>query len=127
MAPPVINFYSKITNNQSLLKEMDKYYRQSYELLYDKEQHLFSRDIRFLWRGVPTDIKEANGQKIFWSRGNGWVFAGLALILSDMPKDYPNRFFYEQLYMDMASMIMVKLVAAGFILLHLHGVLIMVY
>lgn len=105
MAPPVINFYSKITNDQSLLKEMDKYYRQSYELLYDKEQHLFSRDIRFLWRGEPTDIKEANGQKIFWSRGNGWVFAGLALILSDMPKDYPNRFFYEQLYMHMASRI----------------------
>jgi rhamnogalacturonyl hydrolase YesR len=105
MAPTVITSYAKITKNNSILNEMDKYYLQSYELLYDKQQHLFSRDMRFLWKGNPSDIKEPNGQKVFWSRGNGWVLAGLALILNDLPNEYPNRTFYEKLYLQMAEKI----------------------
>lgn len=105
MAPPVITLYSKLSKNESLLKEMDKYYKQCYDLLYDKEQHLFSRDMRFLLKGTASDIKEPNGKKVFWSRGNGWVLAGLALILTDMPKNYPNRFFYENLFIEMSSVI----------------------
>ena len=105
MAPPVITSYSKQVQDESLLKEMNKYYMQAFELLYDKEEHLFSRDTRFLWTGKATDIKEKNGKKVFWSRGNGWVLAGLALILSDMPKNYSNRFFYENLFKEMAQRI----------------------
>ncbi len=43
-----------------------------------------------------------NGTKIFWSRGNGWVIAGLARLLEDMPKDYENRARFEQQYLEMA-------------------------
>ncbi len=103
MVPPVLTEYSKIKNDLSYLKEMDKYYLETYNLLYDKEEHLFARDGRFLWTGKDTDKKEANGNKIFWSRGNGWVLAGLALVLNDMPKDYENREFYETLFKDMAA------------------------
>jgi unsaturated rhamnogalacturonyl hydrolase len=102
MAPPVITVYAKLVKDESYLKEMDKYYAQAYNLLYDKKEHLFSRDARFLWTGKPDDIKEKNGSKVFWSRGNGWVLAGLALILNDMPKEYVNRPFYEQLFKEMA-------------------------
>lgn len=105
MAPPVITAYSRSIKDASLLEEMDKYYAQCHELLYDKEQHLFSRDMRFLWKGNASDIKEANGKKVFWSRGNGWVLAGLALILTDLPKDHPKRPFYENLFREMASTI----------------------
>ncbi|MFN5479146.1 MAG: glycoside hydrolase family 105 protein [Chitinophagaceae bacterium] len=105
MAPPVITVYANQLKNDSLLSAMDVYYRQSYDLLYDKKNNLFSRDIRFIWKGDSTDLKEPNGRKIFWSRGNGWVLAGLALILSDLPKEYPNRFFYEDLYLKMAHRI----------------------
>jgi unsaturated rhamnogalacturonyl hydrolase len=31
------------------------------------------------------------------------VFGGLALLLTDMPKDYPNRPFYENLFKEMAQ------------------------
>jgi rhamnogalacturonyl hydrolase YesR len=106
MAPTVITSFAKLTNDDSLLKEMDKYYKQTYELLYDKEQHLFSRDARFLLKGSSTDIKEPNGKKVFWSRGNGWVLAGLALMLTDLPKEYPQRPFYEKLYKEMAETIL---------------------
>jgi hypothetical protein len=105
MAPPVITRYAKQMNDESFLKEMDKYYLESYELLYDKKQHLFSRDSRFLWKGIDSDIKEKNGNKVFWSRGNGWVIAGLALVLNDLPKNYPNRIFYEKLFLEMSERI----------------------
>jgi rhamnogalacturonyl hydrolase YesR len=105
MAPPVIINYSKQMNDPSYLKEMDKYYAETYELLYDKKAHLFSRDARFLLTGKANDIKEKNGEKVFWSRGNGWVLAGLALMLTDLPKDYPTRKFYENLFIEMAEKI----------------------
>ena len=54
-------------------------------------------------RGLRRIKKEANGKKIFWSRGNGWVLGGLALLLEDMPKDYKHRSFYEELFQDYGS------------------------
>ena len=50
-------------------------------------------------------MHEANGQKVFWSRGNGWVLAGLALVLQRMPADYPDRAKYEKQFKDMAARI----------------------
>ena len=113
MAPPVIINYSKQMKDPSYLKEMDKYYAEAYELLYDKKAHLFSRDARFLLTGKPNDIKEKNGEKVFWSRGNGWVLAGLALMLTDLPKDYPTRKFYENLFIEMAEQIKILQPADG--------------
>ena len=105
MAPPVLTVYSKLTNDKSYLDKMHELYLETYELLYDKEEHLFARDIRFLWKGNEKDLKEENGKKIFWSRGNGWVIGGLALILEDMPEDYEHRDFYLNLYKEMAAKI----------------------
>ena len=106
MAPPVLNLYAKQTNQPKYLDEMHKFYMQKYNQLYDKEERLFARDMRFVWKGTDKDQKEPNGKKIFWSRGNGWVIAGLALILDDMPKDYEHRAFYENLYKEMSARIL---------------------
>lgn len=106
MAPPVLNLYAKHTNQPKYLNEMHKFYMQTYNQLYDKEERLFARDMRFVWKGDKNDSKEPNGKKVFWSRGNGWVFAGLALILEDMPQDYEHRPFYENLFKNMASRIL---------------------
>ena len=67
------------------------------DLLYDPQEHLYSRDASFL------DKHEANGKKIFWSRGNGWVMAGLARVLEAMPEDYPSRAKYVEQFRQMAS------------------------
>ncbi|SFD27264.1 glycoside hydrolase family 88/105 protein [Algibacter pectinivorans] len=106
MAPPVLNLYAKHTNQPKYLDEMHKFYMQTYNQLYDEEEQLFARDMRFVWTGSDKDSKEPNGKKVFWSRGNGWVIAGLALILDDMPTDYEHRPFYEKLYKEMASKIL---------------------
>jgi rhamnogalacturonyl hydrolase YesR len=103
MAPPVLTKLSKLNNDVSLLDNMYKNYKATYDLLYDKEEYLFARDDRFVWTGASTDKKEKNGKKIFWSRGNGWVLGGLALVLEDMPKDYIHRPFFLSLYKDMAA------------------------
>jgi len=106
MAPPVLNLYAKHTKQPKYLDEMHKFYMETYNQLYDKEERLFARDMRFVWQGNDKDTKEPNGKKVFWSRGNGWVFAGLALILDDMPTDYEHRPFYENLYKEMADKIL---------------------
>jgi unsaturated rhamnogalacturonyl hydrolase len=67
--------------------------------LYDPAEHLYFRDDRFF------TMHEANGQKVFWSRGNGWVLAGLAFVLERMPADYPDRAKYEKQFKDMADRI----------------------
>ena len=43
------------------------------------------------------------GHKIFWSRGNGWVVAGLARVLTFMPRDYPTRPRYEGMFREMSA------------------------
>ena len=99
MAPPVYVKLANITDDDSYLAFMDKEYKATYDFLYDKEEHLFYRDHRFF----PELKREANGQKIFWGRGNGWVMGGLVSILRDLPHDSPYRSFYEKLFVEMAE------------------------
>lgn len=105
MAPPVITKYAVMKNELQHLDEMHKYYMESYNLLYDQEERLFYRDNRFV-PSNPTAMKESNGKKVFWSRGNGWVLAGLALMLEDMPKNYKHRPFYEDLFKTMSKRVL---------------------
>lgn len=105
MTPPVLVAYAKLNNDQVYLDEMHKYYMETYNLLFDKEEKLFARDLGYVWTGDSMDVKEANGNKVFWSRGNGWVLGGLALVLDNMPADYEHRPFYENLFKTMAARI----------------------
>jgi rhamnogalacturonyl hydrolase YesR len=91
--------------NDVYLKKSDEYFMECYNLLYNKEEHLFARDLNYVVKNDGKDRLEANGKKIFWSRGNGWVMGGLVRILKELPKNYPARPFYEQLYREMAEKI----------------------
>lgn len=53
--------------------------------LYDPAERLYFRDSRFF------DHRDEQTRKIFWSRSNGWVFAGLAQILETLPARDPDR------------------------------------
>jgi unsaturated rhamnogalacturonyl hydrolase len=105
MAPPLLTKYGVMKNDMKYLDEMHKYYMESYKLLFDKDENLFFRDNRFVNEN-PNVQREKNGKKVFWSRGNGWVIAGLALLLEDMPKNYQHRPFYEDLYKKMSKRIL---------------------
>jgi rhamnogalacturonyl hydrolase YesR len=67
------------------------------DFLYDRVEKLFFRDSRFFER------RDAQGRKQFWSRGNGWVFAGIANLLEVLPRNHPDRTRLENLFRDMAG------------------------
>ncbi|MDR2982152.1 MAG: glycoside hydrolase family 88 protein [Puniceicoccales bacterium] len=97
MAPPTMARLSVVTGDQRYLDYMNNRWWHTTDHLYDKEESLYYRDDRFVGK------KEANGKKVFWSRGNGWVLAGIARVLQYMPADYPERPRYEKLFKDMAA------------------------
>lgn len=97
MAPPVWARLAKVTGEERYLDFMDQEYHNTYDLLWDEEEDLFFRDSTFF------EKREANGEKIFWARGNGWVFGGLALMIPDLPEDWEGRQFYVELYKKMAA------------------------
>ena len=97
MSPPVFVKLAAYTGDRRYLEFMDREYKLTCDYLFDREEGLFFRDSRYFT--VPA----ANGKKMFWSRGNGWVIAGLPLILQDMPADWPSRPFYEDLLKRLAA------------------------
>jgi rhamnogalacturonyl hydrolase YesR len=99
MAPPVLAKLSKVTGERKYLDFMDHEWWITSDLLYSPENSLFFRDKSYF------DAHEANGNSVFWSRGNGWVFAGLARVLAEMPADYPSRPRYVAQFQQMAQKI----------------------
>jgi unsaturated rhamnogalacturonyl hydrolase len=99
MAPPVLARMSLASGDRKYLDYMDKEWWETSASLYDPAEHLFYRDSRYFTQ------KQANGQKLFWGRGNGWVMGAFAKVLSVMPKDYPDRAKYIAQYKQMAERI----------------------
>jgi rhamnogalacturonyl hydrolase YesR len=96
MAPPTLALLARATGDERYLKFLDSEFRATYQALFDPQEKLFYRDSRFIDRRTP------NGQKIFWSRGNAWVYAGLALMLDVLPADYATRHFYLDVFRQMS-------------------------
>lgn len=99
MAPPGWIALSRVTQDPRYLAYADKEYRAATALLFDTDQSLFYRDSSFKGR------IGADGRKLFWSRGNGWAYAGLARILAALPMDAPAAPFYRDLFLRMSRKI----------------------
>jgi rhamnogalacturonyl hydrolase YesR len=99
MAPTVWIKMAKETGNKKYLKFMYNEYKATTDYLFDEEEGLYFRDSRYF------DKKEANGAKMFWGRGNGWVFGGLPIILKELPEDYKKKDYFETIYLKMAHKI----------------------
>jgi len=65
--------------------------------LFDATQGLWYRDCTFV------GVKDANGQPIFWSRGNGWVIAAMAQVVQTLPTTDPRRAKYVSMLQAMAA------------------------
>lgn len=97
MAPPVWSRMYAVTHDQKYLEYMNQHWWETSDLLYDKQRHLYYRDVTFLHK---TDQK---GNPVFWSRGNGWVMGGIARTLDYVPQDYKDRGRYEEQLREMAA------------------------
>ena len=115
VCPPAFAMLSKITKNQKYLNWMDSFFWDVYGTLFDQNDNLFYRDQRFQYiesalnqnrdenaRKSYVYTISPNGKKVYWSRGNGWAFAGIARILKYIPKEYANYNRYKELFLKMA-------------------------
>lgn len=99
MAPPTMLRLGRDLRDPRFAAFVHAEFRATTAYLYDPAERLFFRDGRFV------DRRDAAGRKLFWSRGNGWVLAGLARMLQVLPADDPNRAGYVALFRDMAARI----------------------
>ncbi|MEG1776226.1 MAG: glycoside hydrolase family 88 protein [Clostridia bacterium] len=97
-------YYAMMGVHQQDARYFDKMYRlfddvRTRRACYDEEARLWFRDERFL----PERARTMSGKKVFWGRGNGWVFAGLARALAVLPPSEPHAACYRQMFCDMAE------------------------
>ena len=101
MVMPVMTKLYKITGNDLYLKKLHEYLMYSDSIMYDSEAALYYRDARYVYPKHQT----VNGKKDFWARGVGWVFAGFAKVLKDLPQSAIHRSAYVKRFQDMAKAI----------------------
>lgn len=97
MSPPTLAQLGEITGNKKYHKFLHKMYWDTADYLFDKEAALFYRDQRYFYR------RSLNGKKVFWSRGNGWVIAGLPRIITHLPEKDKQRESYIELFKTLAG------------------------
>ena len=99
MVMPVMTKLYQVTGNEQYLDKLNEYLKYSDSIMLDEETGLYYRDAKYVY----PKHKSLNGKKDFWARGDGWVFAGLAKVLQDLPKDSKYRNAFEARYKRMAE------------------------
>jgi len=97
MAPPVWARMYAATGEHKYIDYLDTQWQRTSELLYDKNEHLYARDASYIGKLGP------NGKKIFWSRGEGWVMAGIVRTMQYLPKEDARRAFYVNQLREMSA------------------------
>ncbi len=99
MAPPALARLGAVTSQTKYLDAMSTMWWDTTAYLQDTQSGLFWRDSTYFGKTCP------NGQKMLWSRGNGWVLAGTARVLEDLPTSHPAYAKFVGLLQQMAGKI----------------------
>jgi rhamnogalacturonyl hydrolase YesR len=97
MAPPTLARLGAITGEKRYFRFLDVAFWDAADFLFDDDAGLYYRDENSFDRRSP------NGEGLFWSRGNGWVLAGLARVLQYLPHNDPARVRFEEHFRTMAE------------------------
>jgi rhamnogalacturonyl hydrolase YesR len=97
MGPAAWTGLSQATGDPRYAAYGDQAFWATTDYLFDRREGLFYRDSRYF------DRRDDRGRKVFWSRGNGWVYAGIVNILKTLPADHPSRPRYEALFRQMSD------------------------
>jgi unsaturated rhamnogalacturonyl hydrolase len=101
MVMPVMTKMYNLTKDPIYLEKLHTYFDYANSIMFDKETGLYYRDAKYVY----PKHKSTNGGKDFWARGDGWVFAGLAKVLADLPATDRYREEYIQKFKGMAKAI----------------------
>lgn len=110
MVMPVMTKLYKLTGERRYLDKLHDYYLFADRLMFDPEAGLFYRDAKYVY----PKHRSANGAKDFWARGCGWVFAGLAKVLADVPPDHPSHPLFLDRFRRMAVALRAAQQEAGY-------------
>lgn len=99
MVMPVLTKLYKATGDEKYLDKLYDNFKFADDLMFDKEDHLYYRDGKYIY----PKHKSYNGKKDFWARGDGWVLAGLAKVLADMPSTYKHYPFFTERFKQLAT------------------------
>ncbi len=102
MAPPTFMCLYNATGHARYLDIVVNNWWIVSNFLYDTTEHLFFRDSRFI-----NILRPESGKKIFWSRGNGWVMAGLVRVLQYLPENHQSRPWFIQQLQEMAEKVLI--------------------
>lgn len=97
MAPPTIARLGTVTGDANYFDFLDQMFWDSSAFLFDPEANLYFRDKSFF------NARTKNGQKVFWSRGNGWVFGGLCRTIDFIPPERATYSRYVERFQAMAA------------------------
>lgn len=120
MAMPI---YVKLGVTMKDKKYFDYMYKMYHHIKYVEGGHgLYNPADGLWWRDkdfIPP-YKEPNGEDCYWSRGNGWVLAALALVLQELPREDPHYTEYLEDYRSLANALPPLQRADGFWNVSLH-------
>ena len=101
MVMPVMTKLRNITKNNLYTEKLNEYLSYAESIMYEPASGLYFRDAKYVF----PKHKTRSGKKDFWARGNGWVFAGFARVLTDLPENDKHREKYIQRFKTMAAAI----------------------
>ena len=99
MVMPVMTKMYKLTGDEKYLDKLYANICYSDSIMLDGETGLYFRDGKYVYPKHQT----ASGKKDFWARGDGWVLAGLAKVLQDMPESYKHHQFFVDKFVNLAQ------------------------
>ncbi len=98
MVMPVMTKMYRLTGDTRYLDKLYENLCYTDGIMLDTETGLYFRDGKYVYPKHKTE----SGKKDFWARGDGWVLAGLAKVLKDMPENYQHRQFFADKFVRLA-------------------------
>ena len=98
MVMPVMTKMYRLTGDRKYLDKLYENLLYSDSIMLDQETGLYFRDGKYVYPKHKTEL----GKKDFWARGDGWVLAGLAKVLQDMPEEYVRKPWFVHKYTRLA-------------------------
>ena len=99
MVMPVMAKMYRITGDTLYLNKLYEYLSYAESIMLDEETGMFYRDAKYVY----PQHQSVNGKKDFWARGDGWVLAGLAKVLKELPADNAHRAHYVMRFKKLAE------------------------
>lgn len=105
MAAPVLASFGAHSGQHCYWQRLEEFWWDAVDYLYDETSGLYFRDKRYMPAPRGENKREANGEKIFWARGIGWILAAIPRLLQYLPDDYLQREKYITMYRLLAEKI----------------------